>query len=517
MKRRPVEWVAGDPALRSKLERSLATDSVSQDRLHANSRRTVHRVVLPASPEDAEPSLQVVIKTHHTATGRHARRERIKRLVGRSPARREWHALGQLHAAGVARPRPLAWGRLDDGDEIVVSEYLEGIPVRDGFEVASDETRREIVHAIAEAVDPLHAAGYRHGDLHLGNLQWVGARIFLLDVQRARRLTSPRDRLFDLARLELSMARAGFTPTERGALRDRLQLDPTLRGVLPRFLRDHLRGRARRVLRPGRNWSVTRIAGLQGLRENSLDDESLTRLIETSRRDTVSPERRDGRVRLTEARIGDRELVIKRTTAKGPRHLLADRLRGSAAARAFRAGQTRALISNRVARPLAYLEERRFGLPWQSWLVLERVGDTDLDRFVPGDPETALRVARALGEWLADEHAWGLSHRDMKGSNLRLSVHPESVRFWMVDLEDLMPPSALSERSRLQPLSQLNASLADETFPATTRREALDAYDRRLPFSRDQTEIGKLIAMKSLAREHRWQGKDCDCVRSRPG
>lgn len=503
-----VKWSAGEVSIQSQIENALAAHFHTATLLHESAHRTVHRVVLENAPDTAHHTKSVAIKIHRTATGRHTVRETWKRWIGRSPARREWKALEDLFDAGVPVPRPRAWGRLTNGDEIVVTDFMDGEPVTDA--------RTEIVNAMASAIAKLHDAGYRHGDLHLGNLLAVDQKIVLLDLQRARPQQSSHDRLWDFARLELSLAMAGWNPTARKVLRDRLAIGDAFEPILRRFLRDHLRGRARRVLRVGRNWASARVGEFRGLRDTSLNEEALAELMESCEHESNIRERRGGRVQLIETKLtdsedGERIVLVKRIAAGSLRRALGDRLRGTPAARAFRAGQASGLLSKRAARPLAFLEERRFGLPMNSLLVLEKVGDEDLDRVLPSSPEAEHRLACALGEWLADGHAWGLSHRDLKASNIRVAIRADSIQFWMIDLEDLSGPAKQSDEARLHALSQLNASLGDETMSIEVRLAALKTYQARVPFAPRKESAATAIARRSLARAHRWRGGGRKC------
>jgi tRNA A-37 threonylcarbamoyl transferase component Bud32 len=531
MKRPGIIWWAGDAASQSEIERAHAAGLDRAMQLHESAHRTVYHIdhtrhvdladhtdhtdhtdhVAAADwqPPATDPS-SLVLKVHHTGTGRHAFREALKRRIGRSPARREWRALESLHENGVSVPRPRAWGRLPSGDEIVVSNFLEGVRLGDRFRDARPEGRRELVNALARTIQKLHRADYRHGDLHLGNLWVHGDHVYLLDLESARPQRNSGERLLDLAQLEFSLSRAGWDSTALTSLRDHFGANAHFAAVLRHFLRDHLRGRARRVLRIGRNWSVAEVGARKGLRESSLADETLATLIESSEGNTEAQTRRGQRIRITEESANDRRVLVKRVAAGSVRRALGDRLRGSSAARAFRAGQRLALLSNHAARPLAYLEERRFGIPIRSWLVLEKVGQEDLDHFDPRDPEVETRVATALGAWLADAHAWGLFHRDLKGGNIRVEVGPESIRFWLIDLEDLIGPTESSDALRLRSLSQLNASLPDDAFGLEARRTALDRYLAHAPFATMEARtIASEIARRSLARKHHWRGHGC--------
>lgn len=513
-----IAWEAGDPRLQAALSAALDRAPEPGEIVQSNRRRTLRArsLTLP------EP-LRVVVKIHHTATGRHPLRERLKRAVGRSPARREWDALVALHAQGLAVPRPLAWGRASSGDELVVVEFVAGRPLAAAFAQADAESRRALVDALAETLAALARAGRIHGDLHLGNLLLAepSGRIVLLDHQRGRAERGRNDRPRDLARLELSLLRARWPASLRARLRERLGLGPEQDRALRRFAADHLRGRARRGLRPGRRIERVEGSGLRGLRDIALAEATLLELVARASASPARQSRRGGRAWVAEVEHAGRRYVVK-WSETGP---LVDRLaalvRGTRAARAFAKGQRDQCLLARAARPLARLDERAGVLPGACWLVLEHVAGVDLDRYRPASLDAALALAHALGDWLAELHALGLGHADLKGSNLRLesSGEPagdssgESVRFRLLDLEDLVGPTRPRDDARLEALAQLNASIADEDLPLAAREAFLARYRARFAFDDpklDQEGARREIARRSLARRHRFRGEGCD-------
>ncbi len=527
--RAPIVWWAGDARVQSALSELLIRSEVAGrepgTQIESNVRRTLREVLVQLGGDSHPEPLRIVLKTHHVGTGRHRLREAIKRRIRRSPARREWQALTALRAAGIPVPRPLAYGRLASGDELVAFEFIEGLPLRDRFAEADAPARAGLVSKLRSTLARLHASGRIHGDLHLGNLRACADtdEIVLLDLQRARLARAPSDRLRDLASLELSLLRAGWPAAERAALRRELaggpELGPAFDAALRRFAADHLRGRARRRLRPGRGLEQVHAGRRSGLRDRSLPEEALLRLLEHAEQSPSQRARRGGRGWIAEAEIDGRAVVVKWRASGGLLDRMTARWRGSAAARAFGNGQRVQLLLACTARPLAYLDERSAGLPGACWLVLERAGDVDLDAHAPPTPRAGRELARAFGDWLADLHALGLGHSDLKGSNIRLrpaAQEPAATasppRFWLVDLEDLSGPGAQSDEARLTALAQLNASIPDAHLDPGARREALAHYLARLPFASadlDFERVKAAVARRSLARAHRWRGEGC--------
>jgi len=389
-------------------------------------------------------------------------------------------------------------------------DRIAGEPLATALGRRTGAGRDALLDAAAASIRALHAAGLRHGDLHQGNLWCDDAHVMLLDWQRAGRARRSRPRQLDLARLELSLARQGIGPETRRALRQRLGVEAGFNAMLRSFLRDHLRGRGRRVLRQGRAWQRIEIAGRRGVHVPDLEPAILAGLITECETGPEGAARRGGRTRIVHTQRSESALVVKRSRAGGLRRALADRFRGTPAARAFRAGHRLGLLGVYAPRPLAFLESRRFGIPWQSWLVMEAVGEADLDGFRPDAGEPAARHARALGLWLAELHAWGIAHRDLKAGNLRLDKSGDGgARYWLLDLEDVRLGRRIPQRARRRALAQLNASIADDRLGLSDRRRMLAAYCERMPFDTEPGQLALEIARESLARRHRWKGEGC--------
>jgi tRNA A-37 threonylcarbamoyl transferase component Bud32 len=520
-----VRWRSGEAAVRAALERWLAAGAgpgAGAEVLHDNARRRIVRLA-------GTPAGDLVVKHFRVASGRHPWRERAKALAGRGQAEREHRALRALHAAGAPVAEPLALGELPDGDALLVLRFVAGVPLDAALGAAPGE-RRALLRRVGEAVAAFHRAGFAHGDLHRGNVRVAEGAAVLLDLQHARATRSPRARRADLGQLDYSL-------WERLGCADRLRLRAAALGAEPPFdgaaleeLRaagraaearaaDHARGRTRRSLRPGRAYAATQVEALRGLRVRELGEVELGLLVAFHEagqaRGSEAVLKSDRRARISRVASGERRVVVKESAPRGLARSLADALRGSPGRRAWRAGHGLRARGIGAALPLAFLEERRFGLPSRSLVVLEDLRPApDALEASRSEPEA---VVDALARLAVRLHRRGVDHGDLKCTNVHL-LGPAPFRAELVDLEGVRFRSRVPEAARIEALAQLNASLPD-AIPAELRRRAFARYCAALPFARGRSAALAEVVARSLARRHRWTGAGCalaESVTSRP-
>lgn len=510
-----MRWSQGDPALRRALDEALATPPA--EAVADSHRRRVWR--LDASGRS------VLVKQFRVGSGRHPIRERWKARIGRAPADREWRALAALHAAGLPVPEPLALGALPDGDRLLALTWVDGVPCEAALRAAAPAARRALLVALGRLVARLHAAGWVHGDLHPGNLLVRGGTPVLLDWQRARRTRSDAARARDLARLEHALAAlvplADRVRLRAAALGLARPFPPAARRALcaagaaaDRRAEDFARGRTRRLERPSRQVAAVRLGARCGLRLRSLDPDALDALLAAHAAALAAADARvlkdDDRARVTAHRAGGRALVVKEAPWRGLGRALADVVRGSAARRAWRAGHGLALRRIGVARPEAWLERRRAGVPVRSWVVLEDVRPGAPAAFALAAGFAAREVLDALAGLLVDLHRHGVDHGDLQGTHVYLRREPLGLTARLIDLEAVRFRRRLPEGRRILALAELNASLPD-AFSNADRCRSWRRYARALPFAGGADAARERVVRASLARRHRWTGPDPLC------
>lgn len=142
-------------------------------------------------------------------------------------------------------------------------------------------------------------------------------------------------------------------------------------------------------------------------------------------------------------------VAIKRYNFQGARTLIKDLFRKARAVRAFdKAGRLeQAGIS--TARALAVSAQRRWGLPYRSYLVMEEIPHAVPLHKWRGDRRLGVR---RVAELVARLHNAGFSHRDLKQDNLLFD--PEG-RLFLIDLEGLEYLESVPVEKALANLSRL--------------------------------------------------------------
>lgn len=439
-----IRWLGGNAALRPDLAPILG----SLDRAgpavvvrEKSGRRRLLRAPLAGDGSSAEMGGSCFIKQF--AARRPGRgpvrwlREWAKRRLGLTTDQREWRALVRLHAAGVAVPEPLAHAELASGDRVLVTRYVEGCSLAEALNAPRRE-RDALLRAVGELVARFHTTGFVHRDLHRENL-WVGkSGPLLLDLQLTLPRRSQRARLADLGELDRSLERV--VP-----LTDRVRLRAAALGLSRPFgaaaraalrevaaaagerARAHYRSRTRRTLRAGRLYAPIGVGSAAGLRWRDTPEAAIHAAIAEA--PATAGTRRLART--------DGGLEVRTWAEPGWLGAFGAALHGSPARRAWRGGHGLRARHIEAVVPLAFVEWRRFGLPFRSALVTEAVEP----RLVLADAAPLPGLAQALTALLCALHGRGACHDRLDARAL--------------DIEDVPEPCACASSS-----STASASLA---------------------------------------------------------
>ncbi len=459
-----------------------------------------------------------------------------------SPARREGRRLREVAHRGVPTSRLLAWGeRRRFGfvtESYLVTEAIEDVSTLGEYLTTRlpaltlrqrVRAKRRLLDGLAGFLAQMHRAGIRHNDLHSGNIlvscptaagESVGAPAFhLIDVASVRiggplSWPSAAKSLAGLA----AIGRHCTTRTERLRFwRDYVSrrpglCPPTLSSVIAevekgsrQFLRELHRRRDRRAVHTNRDY---RSIHHEGVRLHALQDLPDDALLELSR----CPDAPIWRHVEQPVKLSHSTLIVKATlpTRGGPMAVAYKcyrprngwkslcRLFGrDRARRSWRLGQ--ALFEREIptARPLVMISPRR---PWfgrRTYLATEWLeGAENLHlygwRVAARDPQErsrrASQCARSLGRLLGRMHAWGISHGDLKATNLLVAERGDQLDTYVIDVDDVRLTRRLLPRSAAADLSRLAVGLAAHPWVTrTTCCRFLREYARNSP-RRDRLE-----------------------------
>lgn len=185
-----------------------------------------------------------------------------------------------------------------------------------------------------------------------------------------------------------------------------------------------------------------------------------------------------------ETHFGPFRFVAKMARATSMVKRIGDWFRVSKARRGFQQAMRLIRAGVHTPQPLVILESRNRG---ESWLITPFVdGLIDLDDIVlcrwPSLTTAELRrskrmIGEVVAEFFATFHQAGLSHRDLKASNIMIQNWDGQVaapQVWLIDLEGLQPNRAVNGR---QALSRLASSLLEyDQVTRTDYARFLQAY-----------------------------------------
>jgi serine/threonine protein kinase len=156
--------------------------------------------------------------------------------------------------------------------------------------------------------------------------------------------------------------------------------------------------------------------------------------------------------------IAERKIYLKRYNYQGWVYALKDLFRRARARRVWIAANNCVMRDLRVARPLAYLERRRFGMLLESYLVTAAVYGEKLTPWLARhgrDFRQRRALIRALARSVGRMHERLVQNRDLKPDNLIVAQErPNSYAVFMVDFDGI-EIGPVSWRMRMKNLARL--------------------------------------------------------------
>jgi tRNA A-37 threonylcarbamoyl transferase component Bud32 len=350
---------------------------------------------------------------------------------------RELRGLRRLAELGFRAPVLLLSGRTKQGHWAVVTEKIAdaftGLEIWRQAETV--EQKVDLLCQIAAELARHHRKGVTQADLHIGNFMLRGDVVFSLDVAQMSFRGRPlrrRASIEDLAKLLSCLgddkfwgigAVAGAYAKERQWPWSRPD-DETLRKRVRARRRKVVRKLVRSSLRTTSRTLRFRHRRFRGVFEKELTEKfSVPQFCDAL--DTLLREGevlKDGNTCfVARVRWNQSDVVIKRYNHKGLWHSLRHTLKGSRARRNWLHANRLRFLGIPTARAVAYIDEWRGPLLWQSYFVMRFVAGTPVSSIFRNEETSDAQKQRIHEQIVSLLHTMaghGISHGDMKHVNL---------------------------------------------------------------------------------------------------
>jgi tRNA A-37 threonylcarbamoyl transferase component Bud32 len=465
--------------------------------------RAVYRVQLPG--------LDCHVK-HYRLLGW---RSQIRSLLRPIKARREFELADELKCRGILTPEPLAWADVGTGigpraSWLITATAADAVPLLGYLEstlprltrTTQIETRQRLARTTGVFLARLHAAGVLHNDLHPGNLlldfdengsprlwlidlhavalgqpcSWSQRRANLVVFNRFFHLRASRS---DRARFWRSYIALSGTVIPAPAEAVARELETETDRSNQRFWR----ARDARCLRSNRYYSRLRSSAGRGYALRQMDATTSERLVRDPDAPFGEPDTRlfkDSRSStVAEVIVAGRPCIYKRFRLTDRRDPWLGLARPTATLRSWVFGhglQERLLPT---ARPLFVFHRVKGGLPHEGYLLTEKIENAvDLHEaakglaHLPHEERTAELRGRiqALSRLIRLLHARGLTHRDLKATNLLAAAEVGDHRLWFIDLVGVRRHRRVGRRRKVQNLTRLHVSFAGDALVTRTEK-----------------------------------------------
>jgi tRNA A-37 threonylcarbamoyl transferase component Bud32 len=361
----------------------------------------------------------------------------LHRISARRHLRREWRGLNRLQKRQLSSPKPLFFGQTQNGRwAVVLEKIVDSATVLDVLTEVTDKTDElELLIRVCRELARQHSKGVMQKDLHLRNFLVAGERIYALDPSQMRFFTHEVPRKKSISQLAMLVRYLPSSDTTSANVICREYFaargwhfgksdEVLLQKQLTAHRKRSIRGGLKKCLRTNRR--QLRIRGRRYVAEfdrgfchetvmndfiehvDTLMDAG--QILKNGQTSCVS--------RLT---WNGEDVVVKRYNHRGFMHSLRHTLKRSRACRAWLHGHRLGMLEIPTPKPLAYIEQRKGLLVWNSYLVTAYIEGQKLDDFLQDDSVDKgrrLGVTQQIIQLLEKLWKYRITHGDLKHTNV---------------------------------------------------------------------------------------------------
>lgn len=353
---------------------------------------------------------------------------------------REWRALSTLQARAISSPAPLFYGETENGSWAVVTERItDSSTVLDAFNSTTDMAGKlNLLALVCKELAKQHEKGMTQGDLHLDNFLLKAGKIFTVDPTEMRFSSGEIGKnksLSQLALLTASLPSADAKSItklyEEYARARKWSPDESDIALVERrraaYRRRAIRKALRKSLRTGKRNLRVRFGRCRVLFDRGFCEgaEPIDFIKQIDALMDAGEVLKDGNTCYVSRLIWNgKDVVVKRYNHKGFIHSLRHTVKRSRAHRGWVHGHLLRMLNINTPAPLAYIEQRKGLLIWQSYLVTEYVQGQNLDAFLNDDKvprQARSKMIEQIEGLFAEMAKHHISHRDLKHSNILIT------------------------------------------------------------------------------------------------
>ena len=359
------------------------------------------------------------------------------KVFSRRHLKREWEGLSKLTMLELNSPKPLFFGKTEDGRwAVIVEKIAASQTVLEVFQKTTETDKKlDLLIAVCKELAKQHIKGVSQKDLHLGNFLLVNEKVFLLDPGQMRFLHSEvgkKNGISQLAMLANYLPESDTESTEKLCQKyynyrgwqfgksDKTLFQKQLAIHKKRSIRKGLKKYLRTSKRSLRIKSRKYLAVLD--KSFCLGAEPFSLMEQIDELMDKGKVFKDGNTcYVSRFTWNNKDLVVKRYNHKGFIHSLRHTIKGSRARYGWLHAHRLRMLQIPTPKPLAYIEHRKYKLVWQSYLVTEYVEGQKLYYFLQDSnitKEQRSTVTQQIMKLLDKLGKHRITHGDLKPSNI---------------------------------------------------------------------------------------------------
>lgn len=362
----------------------------------------------------------------------------LSKLHGFLNYKRELNGFQKLLAAGISTAQILANGKNEHGKFVLVLEKIQNSV--DVFSLINNEENEEALKAANEVfrcLAKMHQYGIEQHDLHFGNFLWDGQEIYALDpaeIKFHKNQLLQKQRINQLAILLASHSicnadlrkdfiQSYFQETGENCSDCLMQLIETT--VLQKTIKK-IPKTLKKTLRSSKRYRKVQADGFTGIFNKEFFTETNLEAFMQNLNSTMEESdilKRGNTCFVSKIKVNGHDAVVKRYNNKGLWHSIRQTFKRGRARKCWLFGHRLSMLDIPSAKPLAFINFRKNGLLWQSYIINEFVAGQELTNVITSNDYSKQQKEDLVcksKELLKALIQFNITHGDMKTGNVMI-------------------------------------------------------------------------------------------------